>query len=43
MMYHFNAMGTVIAPAPMPATPKAIPSWISVPLRDPQPGNEISL
>ena len=37
MMYHFNVMGTVIAPAPAPAGPKAIPSWISVPLRDPQP------
>lgn len=43
MMYHFNAMGTVIAPAPVPAGAKAIPSWISVPLRDPQPANEISL
>ena len=43
MMYHFNAMGTVIAPAPPPATPRAIPSWISVSLRDAQPGNEISL
>lgn len=32
MMYHFNAMGTVIAPAPAPASPKAIPAWISVPL-----------
>jgi uncharacterized protein YbjQ (UPF0145 family) len=43
MMYHFTAMGTVIAPAPAPAAPTAIPSWISVPLRDPQPANEISL
>jgi hypothetical protein len=42
-MYHFTAMGTVIGPAPAPATPKAIPSWISVPLRDPQTANEISL
>jgi uncharacterized protein YbjQ (UPF0145 family) len=37
MMYHFNAMGTVIAPAPVPAGAKPIPSWISVPLRDAPP------
>src|SRR5262249_10019510 len=37
LMYHFTAMGTVIAPAAALAAPKAIPSWISVPLRDPQP------
>jgi len=43
MMYHFTAMGTVIAPAPVPATAKAIPSWISVPLRDAPGPNEISL
>jgi uncharacterized protein YbjQ (UPF0145 family) len=43
MMYHFTAMGTVIAPAPAPAAPKAIPSWISVPLSDPQPVNDSSL
>jgi uncharacterized protein YbjQ (UPF0145 family) len=43
MMYHFNAMGTVIVPAPVPPVARAIPSWISVPLRDPQPGDGISL
>ena len=42
MMYHFVAMGTVIAPAPVPAGARAIPSWISVPLRD-APRSEISL
>jgi uncharacterized protein YbjQ (UPF0145 family) len=43
MMYHFVAMGTVIAPAPVPAAAKPIPSWISVPLRESQSSNEISL
>lgn len=43
MMYHFNALGTVIAPAPLPPVVRPIPSWISVPLRVAQPANEISL
>ena len=43
MMYHFNVMGTVIAPATAPTPPRAIPSWISLPLRDAQPADEISL
>jgi len=43
MMYHFIAMGTVIAPAPAPTPHRAIPSWISVPLRDTPAADEISL
>jgi uncharacterized protein YbjQ (UPF0145 family) len=43
MMYHFNAMGTVIVPAPVPGAHQPIPSWISVPLRDAAPANEIDL